>query len=59
MLGFVMAAVIGAGLAYFLADYAFAQYRGRLGPDIYVLVKVFAGGIIAVTLWAIAQKSKR
>ena len=59
MLGFVLAAVIGAGLAYFLADYAFVQYRGRLGPDIYVILKVSAGGIIAVILWAIAQKTKR
>ncbi len=59
MLGFVLAAAIGAGLAYFLADFAFVQYRGRLGTDIYVILKLFAGGIIAVTLWAIAQKSKR
>ncbi len=59
MLGLVLAAVVGAGLAYFLADYAFVQYRGRLGTDIYVLVKVFAGGGVGVFLWSVIARAKR
>lgn len=59
MLGLVLAAVIGAGLTYFLADYGFVQYRGRLGPDVYILVKLLAGGVVGVLLWAVVARTKR
>ena len=58
MLGFVLAAAIGAAIGVATGDFLLSMVGLPMSPQLAFYAKAFAGGMIGAIIWAAVQRQK-
>lgn len=58
MLGFVLAAGIGAAIGVATGDFLLATANVPISPQLAFFAKAFTGGMVGAIVWAIVQRQR-